>query len=291
MDHEAQRKFIADAAERGITMAELMKEFQQNDGLNQAVYAELYPRPPARIDDVPSSECPVMSAVMIGMGRLCNYEGQSLSGEMGRFLSDPRAAAASTLEQQYERATLCARWFRANVLTLTESDALPVPAGDIAKACKPLLEALTEEHGPVGLATAAFESALAILNSYGTECARQNKSARTSAVRIQMRHTLSDLWRKMFPWVPPEELAAVPAPGSHVHPDGDLDRALTIAEAAAGVGASPVEGLPELTPEFLAQLDAAEREAGVFPPVDLGAPHADTFIEAGDVSPGGVLKK
>ncbi len=278
MGSATQREFIADAAARGITMVELLREFQGNQELSSAVYKEMYPRPPSLGGTVPTSECPVMSAVFLGMSQLVNYGGYTLDDTMGpERLSDERAAAPSSMEQQTERALACARWFRVSILTLIETDSVLVPAADVARACKPLFEALIEEHSPPSIVAAVFESSLAVMNAYGSECARGNKGRGASVIlgSLSSGSGLMDLWRKLFPWVPPGPNVA------HVHPDGDLDGALTLAEAAAGISETPA-----LDADLMAQLDAAGQAMGFVPSEEPVA-----LTPMGDVAPGGVLKK
>lgn len=232
---DEQRKFIADAAARGLTMVELLTEFRGNDALQDRVNREMYPelyamRPSAPV--VPGSLCPAMGAAYRGMAQLSRYYGYN-----EQLYHDEWTQAESTPELQAERAQTCVRWFRAQVLSLTEKDTTQPPASDVAQACKPLFEALSEGYSPGRVVEAVFESTLAIANAYATECARTGKQSTFNLMVIGcLDHLQQSLFRLPKPVVlpPPPVDVTDPVSGEPIQ-DTELLEMLTKAGQLAGV--------------------------------------------------------
>jgi len=281
MEAEAQREILADAVKRGITLVELCRELMEdgrgNDIANMVLGdSGLSPVTPVTLERVPLqvSACPVMRALSDGAATLYEYMG--LDPEPARW-QQPEALRESTIEERWERTDRCLRWFRTKVLQKVESDSIVIPVADLSSAVRTVLFAETEIDSEEydAIAKSVMEATLALFNSYGTECARQGKDRSASSVLLNVYSMLGDLLRMVLS---PEEGAGIP---NHVHPDSDLDRPLTLAEAARGTGEPP----PEDT-----DLDEALRFAGEHLGLESAA-LSPVFIPApDDMSPGGVLK-
>lgn len=289
MDEQKQREFLRDAVERGLTIKQAIDELEGNNrsALWQIRNPDFYTRygygSGAKWPAAPQSECPVVQQILNHMSSILAFVYESPNQDMFNSWVSQKwgLSCPSTPEEQERRATIVRDWFAKDFLGYIQKEPYSPPSHKLVEASADVI--LASSQTPGRRAAAIMQAVLTIMSGVSEAVAQANVSPWSAPTMISTGSDLTfSLAYKMMVVAKRDEPLIV-----HPHPEGDLDRALTLAEAAAGVGSSPEDGNREPDADLMAQLEAAGSELGFTLDGDAVAP----FIPADDMTPGGVLKK
>lgn len=228
MEAEEQRKVLADAAERGLTLVEFLKEFQKSD-VSGEVYGEMYGRTPVPKSPIPS-ECPVVAVIMDGIVELAKFVGGDTPQYWLSHWQGSAMLAASTDEEQVSRMNTVVRWFRSKILV--QVDTSQIPAADLSSACRGVFLAITDSDDNTSVPRAVFAACLALANANRSAIARTGKPGGYDSFGHAALHQTAQLSYDLFTTQGDSVNADVQTPDDVA----DLERQLKFAEQKLGFG-------------------------------------------------------